>query len=135
MNRKEEIRNVISKSKITYATRYSVSPLKSNIKIKEDKNMNKVIELLDKYSIAYMIAQERDTTTFTRPYNLKREQLTTDFIETVSDTEGVYPLRWNIKDILKLDKLEKTGKVILNVIHCSRWNDRPRLMFRKDDKE
>ena len=86
----------------------------SNISEEEGLYSNESISILtdifDKYGIEY---QQVDTVEGS--FNLNRDWIETKDIPCYIEYCGVYPINWDIKDVVTLEQLEYTGKVIIKV--------------------
>lgn len=116
-DRKVEIENYFRTKKYSYEIKFAISPINiTNRTIESNKFIKEFLKLLDKYNISFSI-ENRQCTTYIRPFNLYRNWIVTDLIECIEVKEGVYPLNWNIEDLLLLDKLANKSDLIFNIYH------------------
>lgn len=79
-----------------------------NINIYEDKIMQLISEILDRNNVKYNCVD-----TVPGAWNLNREWIETDSIESVVEYCGVYPVDWNIQDVITLEELESIGDIVV----------------------
>lgn len=114
---KEYLQNLLKSAKYSYEKRFVVSPVNiSNRNIENNKFIKEFLSLLDIYKIEYSI-QNKQCSTNIRHFNNNRNWIVTDSIECIEVTEGIYPVNWNINDLLLLDKLANKSNLIFMVYH------------------
>ena len=116
-DKKDLIESYFKNNRYSYKKRFVVSPVNiTNRPIRNNKFIKEFLNLLDKYNISYSI-ESNQFTTYTRPFNLNRNWIVTDLIECIESKEGIYPLNWNIEDLLILDRLANKSNLIFNIYH------------------
>ena len=116
-DKKDLIESYFKSNRYSRKTRFVVSPVNiTNRPIRNNKFIKEFLNLLDKYNISYSIKSDQFTD-YTRPFNSNRNWIVTDLIECIESKEGVYPLNWNIEDLLILDKLANKSNLIFNIYH------------------
>lgn len=74
-----------------------------------DQNIKELLKIFDKYNIQYSKVD-----TVYDFFDLNREWYMTDTpIECAREYSGIYPVNWDISDVIKLTELDKEGKVII----------------------
>lgn len=79
--------------------------------LSDDENIKEILNILDKYNIEWM-----NVDTISGAYNLNRDWIETEDIPCYIEYCGVYPTKWDIEDIVKLESLEYEGKIMINVL-------------------
>lgn len=75
--------------------------------------IKEICEIFDKYDIIYETVDS-----IPGAWNLDRLWIETKIktpIECAIEYSGVYPVNWDIKDVIKLEKMECSGKIIIKV--------------------
>ena len=76
-----------------------------------DENIKELLKIFDKYNIGYSKVD-----TVYDFFDLNREWYMTDIpIECSREYSGVYPVNWEISDVIKLKELDEEGKIIILV--------------------
>jgi hypothetical protein len=83
----------------------------SGKELEEDENIKILTDIFDKYDINWGIVD-----TIGGAYNLNRDWIETGDIPCYIEYCGVYPVEWDIEDIVILEDLEYEGKVIIKVM-------------------
>lgn len=87
--------------------------LETRLEFNKHVDIKEVCGIFDKYSIKYETVDSMPGA-----FNLDRMWLDTDIetpIECAIEYCGVYPVNWDIKDVIKLEKMECSGKIIIKV--------------------
>lgn len=79
--------------------------------LSKDDNIRAIQQIFDKYCIAY---QEVDT--YSGAYNLDRCWLEVEEIPCYIEYCGVYPVNWDIEDVVTLENMDREGKLIIQVM-------------------
>ncbi len=80
----------------------------------KDESIKEVCSLFDKYDIDYMKVD-----TMPGSFNLNRDWIETsvqNLIECAVEYSGVYPVHWDIEDVVRLEEMERNGNVIIMVV-------------------
>lgn len=75
--------------------------------------IQEICEIFDKYGIDHII-----TGAIPGSWSLDRLWIETEIktpIECAIEYSGVYPVNWDIKDVIKLEKMESSGQIIIKV--------------------
>ena len=76
-----------------------------------DENMKIITNIFDKYGIEYNVVD-----TVAGSYNLNRDWLETSDIPCYVEYGGVYPVNWDIEDVVTLEEMDYEGKLIIRVL-------------------
>lgn len=79
--------------------------------IENDKNIKILTDIFDKYGIEW-----QNVDTIGGAFNLNREWIETSNIPCYVEYCGVYPVEWDIEDVVTLEQLDCEGKVIIRVL-------------------
>lgn len=86
-------------------------------KFSEDSNLQNgesikvVTNILSKYQIDWNCVDTVDGS-----FNLNREWIETKNIPCYIEYCGVYPVNWDVEDIIKLERMENEGNIIIRVL-------------------
>lgn len=78
--------------------------------LKNDENIKMITNILDKYNIYWQTVD-----TVPGSYNLNRDWIETKDIPCYIEYDGVYPTEWDIEDVVTLEKMDREGKIIIQV--------------------
>lgn len=81
-----------------------------DVNIYEDEQMRQVSEILKRNNVNHNFVD-----TIPGSWNLNRDWIETEEIESIVEYCGVYPVNWNMDDVVKLEELDGTGKIIILV--------------------
>lgn len=88
---------------------FTTPKIQKNLEI--DENIKILTDILEKYGITWGTVD-----TVSGSYNLDREWIeTNEDIHCYIEYSGVYPVEWDIEDIIKLEELDKNGNLIIKV--------------------
>ena len=76
----------------------------------KDERFFEIKEILDRNNVTYGFVD-----TVPGSWNLNDDYLETDKIECIVEYCGVYPVHWNINDVVRLEELHNAGKLVINV--------------------
>lgn len=79
--------------------------------LENDNNIKALIDIFDKYDIEY-----KSVDTIGGSFNLNREWIETSDILCYIEYCGVYPIEWDVEDIVLLEKLDYDGIVVIKVL-------------------
>ena len=79
-----------------------------NINVYKDKMMQFVSEMLDRNNVEYNFVD-----TVPAAWNLNRDWIETDPVESIVEYCGVYPVNWCIDDVVTLEELKSTGEIVV----------------------
>lgn len=82
------------------------------------ENIKTIKELLVKNKVSF-----RNVNTVVGAFNLNREWIETQVIECYIEYCGVYPINWNIEDVVLLQQLEDEGKIMIKVSYLDENDD------------
>lgn len=82
-----------------------------NIDLHEDETIRKVKEIFDRNHVSYSHVD-----TMPGAWNLNRDWLETGHINCIVEYCGVYPVDWNIMDVVELERMENDGEIIIRVV-------------------
>lgn len=112
--RKEMIQNCIKSRK----ERDELTPCIFYISIPDARDellnnplIHKISAMLNKYHISH-----GKVDTVSGAYNLNRDWLETSVMDCAVEYCGVYPVNWDIDDILEFEDLEYSGQILVQVI-------------------
>lgn len=112
--RKEMIQNCIKNRKergeLTSCIFYISIPDARN-QLLDNPLIKKISGMLNKYHIDNGICD-----TVSGAYNLNRDWLETGVMDCAVEYCGVYPVDWDIEDVLEFEDLEYSGQILVNVI-------------------
>lgn len=77
---------------------------------RNEKRLDSVRELLDRNNVNYHYCD-----TVMGSWNLDSEWIETEKFECVIEYSGVYPIHWNIKDVVEFEALNNDGKIVTRV--------------------
>lgn len=103
------IKNRIENNEINNCVFYITSPQYTECVCKENYITN-IIEILEKNNIKYDYCD-----TVSGSWNLNNEWIQTEKIECIIEYCGVYPINWDINDVVVLENLHNEGKIIIRV--------------------
>ena len=78
---------------------------------KENPALKEIESVLDKYNVTYT-----EVDNVSGAWNLNKEWLETGKMECAVEYTGVYPVNWELKDILRLEEMYNHGELIINVM-------------------
>ena len=113
-NRANEIQkwidNRLMDNQKPYKIMFEISVPKNNLQENKYENpiYKKIIELLNKYSINFGFVD-----TVEGSFNLNRDWLETDDVECFVEYCGIYPIHWNIEDVVEFERMENDGEIIV----------------------
>lgn len=79
--------------------------------LEENTFIKTITDILDKYNIKWSKVD-----TVGGAYNLNRDFIETEDIPCYIEYCGVYPVNWDINDIVTLEKMDYDGKLIIKVL-------------------
>lgn len=79
-----------------------------NINVYKNKQIQRISEMLDRNNVKYNYVD-----TVPGAWNLNRDWIETDPMESIVEYCGVYPVDWDIDDIVALEDLESKGRIII----------------------
>lgn len=80
-------------------------------KLLDNRLIQKISRMLNKYHVDNGICD-----TVSGAFNLNRDWLETGVMNCAVEYCGVYPVDWDIEDVLEFEDLEYSGQILVNVI-------------------
>ena len=117
MNKKELVLSWINARKqdnekpINCIFQFTTPKYHSRLELEKDDNICKLTNILDKYDIKWDCVD-----TISGSYNLNRDWIETTDIPCYVEYPGVYPVDWDIEDVLTLENMDYDGKLIIKVL-------------------
>lgn len=80
------------------------------VKLDKDETIKKIEDILDRNHVGH-----RYVDTLPGSWNLNRDWIETDQVDAAVEYCGVYPANWDIEDVVKLERMEYDGEIIIMV--------------------
>ena len=96
------------RNEITKCMFYITVP--KNTDLHEDEVIKKVEAILNKHNVSYGYVD-----TVCGAWNLNRDWIETDSVDCIVEFCGVYPVDWDIYDVVEFERMETEGEIIVMV--------------------
>lgn len=115
-DRKELIQEWINKRKEAgekpVPCMFHITVPRADVNLREDKTIRKVEEILVRNGVS-----SNNVDTVPGAWNLNRDWVETGLIDCIVEFCGVYPVGWNMDDVVELERMETEGEIII----CVSW--------------
>lgn len=108
---KTEIKKCIDNRKANNETNqviFYITCPKLDINLYHDETLEKVKGILEHNHVKYTYVD-----TVPGSWNLNRDWIETELMECAIEYSGVYPINWNLDDIIIFEELENQGQIIV----------------------